>query len=156
MEEGAVGDLIRAVNPFLAASRRCYACGSENERGLHMHVALDGERNEAFSEITLGPELQGWDGVAHGGVVSTLMDEVLCYSLGERRPVFTVELTVRYKQAVPLGLPLTVRARRTLVRGRLMQAEGEISGPDGVVLATAQGKFLRPRAGAADGADDRE
>lgn len=149
--DGPVDDLLRAEEPFDAASRHCYACGDENERGLHMHVDLDHERHEAHSVVTLGPDLQGWDGVAHGGVVSTLMDEVLCYSLGERRPVFTVELTVRYKRAVPLGKPLTVRARRTLVRGRLMQAEGELSGPDGELLATAQGKFLRPRAGEGGG-----
>jgi acyl-coenzyme A thioesterase PaaI-like protein len=117
----------------------------ENARGLHMHVDLDHERHEASSTIALDRDLQGWDGVAHGGIVSTLMDEVLCYSLVERRPVFTVELAVRYKKAVPLGLPLTVRARRTLVKGRLMQAEGEIVAPDGEVLVTAAGKFLRPR-----------
>lgn len=145
--DGAVEGLLRAEDPFAEASRRCFACGRENERGLHMHVEFDPERFEAKSAITLAPELQGWDGVAHGGIVSTLMDEVLCYSLNERRPVFTVELTVRYKKAVPLGAELTVRARRTLVRGRLMQAEGELSGPDGEVLVTAQGKFLRPKEG---------
>lgn len=147
MEEDLIEELLKADDPFAAASRRCYACGRENVRGLHMHVELDCERYEARSAITLDPELQGWDGVAHGGIVCTLMDEVLCYSLNERRPVFTVELTVRYKQAVPLAVPLTVQARRTLVHGRLMQAEGEIRGPDSVVLVTAQGKFLRPRGG---------
>ena len=149
--DGAVENLLRSDDPFAVATRNCFACGVENARGLHIRVDLDPTRHEAWSTVTLTPDLQGWEGVAHGGVVSTLMDEVLCYSLNERRPVFTVELTVRYKRAVPTGVPLTVRARRTLARGRLMHAEGEIADADGEVLATAQGKFLMPRGADAAG-----
>lgn len=143
--DATVQGLLRAEDPFASASRRCFACGTENGRGLHMHVDLDGDRHEASCRITLDPDLQGWDGVAHGGIVSTLMDELLCYSLNQRRPFFTVELTMRYKQVVPTGVSLTARARRTFARGRLMHAEGEILGPDGDLLATAQAKFLLPR-----------
>ena len=137
--------LLTTRDPFAAASRRCFGCGADNARGLRLQVESDAGRGEASCAVTLDADLQGWEGVAHGGVVSTLLDEVLTYSLGERRPVFTVELRVRYKKAVPLGVPLAVRARRTASHGRLMQAEGEVIGPGGEVLATAEGKFLRPR-----------
>jgi|GEM_PF-543120 len=145
--------LLTAADPFEAARRRCFACGEENPHGLHMPVELDGERFEAQSRIVLDTHRQGWEGVAHGGIVSTLLDEVLCYSLCERRPIFTVELSLRYKKAVPLGAPLTVSARRTGVRGRLAWAEGEIRNEAGDLLVTAQAKFLRPRETAAP-ADD--
>jgi acyl-coenzyme A thioesterase PaaI-like protein len=149
--ERAVRALIAASDPFASASRRCYACGTDNAHGLRMRVDRDENRHEARCEIVLDPHLQGWDGIAHGGVVATLLDEVLTYSLIERRPVFTVDLSVRYRQAVPLGVPLRLSARRTLARGRFLEAEGEVRGPGGELLATARAKYLRPRDGAPRG-----
>lgn len=145
MPDDHIAHLLEAEDPFEAARHHCFACGEENHRGLGMRIELDAERHEATSRVVLEAAFQGWEGVAHGGVVSTLMDEILCYSLDERRPVFTAELTVRYKKAVPVGVPLVAWGRRTQVRGRLMRAEGEIRGPGGEVLATAEGKFLRPK-----------
>lgn len=149
MEQDRIARLLGSEDPFETAGHNCFACGEANRRGLGMRVALDGDRFEAQSSVVLDPAFQGWAGLAHGGIVSTLMDEVLCYSLNERRPVFTVELTIRYKKPVPLGVQLVVRARRTSIRGRLMQAQGEIVGPGDEVLATADGKFLRPKENAA-------
>lgn len=92
--------------------------------------------------MVLSNERQGWKGVAHGGVVSTILDELLSWSLGQEIPFFTVELTVRYRRPVPLGVPLRAWGERTRLRGRYMEAQGEIIGPDGTVLASASGKFL--------------
>lgn len=146
MSEDRVARLLGSEDPFETARHHCFGCGDANHRGLGMHVTVDAERNEATCSIVLDPAFQGWEGVAHGGIVSTLMDEVLAYCLNEQRPAFTVELTVRYKKTVPVGKPLVVWARRTRMRGRLMETEGELRGPDGEVLATAVGKFLRPKA----------
>jgi acyl-CoA thioesterase FadM len=55
----------------------------------------------------------------------------------------TAELTVRYRRATPLGVPLTVRARMDSAEGRRMHASGEILA-NGVVTAEAKGLFIKP------------
>jgi len=139
-----VQSVLADPNRFAEASRGCFACGVENPSGLHLQVTYDPQAHAAETRVTLTAERQGWTGVAHGGIVSTLLDEMLSWSLGQEVPFFTVELTVRYRRAVPIGVELTARGRRTRLRGRYMEAEGEILGPDGTVLAQATGKFLAP------------
>lgn len=129
---------------FDEASHHCFACGIENAAGLHLHVSYDADAHRAETEVTLPEERQGWTGVAHGGIVSTILDEMLSWSLGQEVPFFTVELTVRYRRPVPIGVPLRAWGQRTRLRGRYMEAEGEIQGPDGEVLASAAAKFLSP------------
>jgi uncharacterized protein (TIGR00369 family) len=139
-EEELVRRVVEDAARLETASQGCFACGSHNPVGLHMQVKRDGEGAQAT--VTLDPHRQGWEGVAHGGIVATLLDEIMSWSLMGDRAFFTAELTVRYRRAVPLGVPLTVRGRRVQARGRLVWAEGEIRSPEGQVLATAAGKFL--------------
>ena len=49
----------------------CFACGSLNEHGLHLdlHVATD----RCWTELVLTEAFQGWDGIAHGGIVTTIL-----------------------------------------------------------------------------------
>jgi hypothetical protein len=54
----------------------------------------------------------------------------------------TVEMSVRFKKALPVGTKLRLTARVTADRGRLFETAGEISGTDGVIYATATGKYL--------------
>lgn len=126
----------------LRADTFCFACGKDNPYGLHMEFCDEGE--DFVSRWTPQPHHQGWSEILHGGLVSTLLDEVMTWRLVSRGlQVVTAEMTVRLKAPTPLGQELTIRARVTSQRRKLYEVEGEITLPDGTVTATATGKFMQ-------------
>jgi acyl-coenzyme A thioesterase PaaI-like protein len=88
----------------------CFACGTANPQGLQMTFSREGDR--VVSELALPPHLMGWDRIAHGGIVSTLLDEVMAYAViaFERWFFVTHTMQVRYLRPVPLEVPLRVEA----------------------------------------------
>ena len=120
---------------------RCFACGPLNPIGLHMRFERDGD-DGAKAEIVLGEQFQGWRGVAHGGIVMAVLDEVMAHAAGFMgyRGV-TAGLNARFKKPVPLGEPLNVRARVAWVRRNVLSVEAEIHA-GGELLASGDGKFV--------------
>jgi uncharacterized protein (TIGR00369 family) len=122
--------------------RWCFACGPENPHGLH----LTGFHDEGEEHVVrFAPERhhQGWQDVTHGGIVATLLDEVmtrLLYSHGQ--DAVTAELTVRYHHPLPTGAAVEARARETERRGRVVRVEAEVRTEEGVLVASGQGKFM--------------
>jgi len=57
----------------------------------------------------------------------------------------TAELTLRYRQPVPLGVELTVVGRITRDTRLLFEGTGELLLPDGTVAVEAKGKYLKLR-----------
>lgn len=119
----------------------CFACGTRNPSGLGWRFAPDGP-DGARATITLDGHLQGYRGIAHGGIVMLLLDEAMAHASGNAGDkVVTAAVSVRFRGAVPLGVPLTVRARVIAKRGKILKVEGSISDAAGRLLATADGSF---------------
>lgn len=122
--------------------RLCYACGSANERGLHMTFRRDGERT--ICEYTPCAYQQGYPGRMHGGVVSTLIDEAMGWAVYHAREWgATARLNIRYRQPVSLEQTLRIEAWITKNRGRLMELRAEVLGEDGRLLAEGDGVFMK-------------
>ncbi len=121
---------------------RCFACGPLNPIGLHMRFQRSPDGG-ATSEVVLGDQFQGWRGVAHGGIVTALLDEVMAHAAGFMgyRGV-TAGLNARFKRPVPLGERLTVRARVQWVRRKVISLEAELLDAGGELLASGDGKFI--------------
>ena len=119
----------------------CFVCGDKNADGLQIRFFY--ENGEAVAECFADPKYQGFKGIYHGGLVATLLDEIMAKAvLAKRKYGMTVEMSVRYKKAVTVGQPLRLVARITRERGRIFETEGEILNADGDILASAQGKYL--------------
>ncbi len=129
----------------------CFACGQDNPDGLRLRFEYP-EPGKCRAEFVPSQRLQGWKGVLHGGIVSTLLDEALAHALGgsERggggSGAVTAELTVRFKKPVPIGSRVTLTGRVLSVKGRMAEAESEITDEQGNILASALGKLVRPKA----------
>ncbi|HEY3396435.1 MAG TPA: PaaI family thioesterase [Armatimonadota bacterium] len=120
----------------------CFACGTENPHGLHL-TGFREEAGDLVLDLTLERCHQGWQGIAHGGLVATVLDETMTTLLYARgQDAVTAELTVRYHRPVPTGAPLQARARQVAQRGRVVQIESELRDAQGERLASAQGKFM--------------
>ncbi len=132
----------RPQEPGLAIDDYCFACGRANPKGLHLTFRFEDE--EYVCDFTPEREYQGWADILHGGIVATVLDEVMTRMLWEKGlNAVTAELSIRLKRPVPVGQPATARARLVSSRKRICETEAELALADGAVAATAQGKFMR-------------
>ncbi len=128
--------------PEFVDDRRCFACGPHNADGIHLDFEPDGEAG-ARTAVTLPPRLQGYRGVAHGGIVMMLLDEAMahaCRFIGERATTASCE--IRFRKPVLLGQKLVIRGRFKERRRSVLFLEATVAGEDGSVLATADGTFV--------------
>jgi uncharacterized protein (TIGR00369 family) len=110
---------------------------------MRLKFAYDEETKRFVSRFRLSSRYQGPPGHAHGGIIATILDEVMGKVNRVRQVVaVTSEITVHYLKPVPLGKPLIAEGYELRVRGRLHLHAGEIRSPQGQVLARAQGKFI--------------
>lgn len=127
----------------LPHSRSCFVCGLENKHGLQLDFETDGET--VIAHYTPRPEDAGFKSVTHGGIIATLLDEIMVWAIGTRtrRFAYCAELSVRFLKPAHPGTPLlaTGRLQRNL-KFRLFEAEGTLTTLDGTLLATATGKYL--------------
>jgi acyl-coenzyme A thioesterase PaaI-like protein len=123
---------------FSFEPHNCFACGSLNANGLQLDLHIDGER--CWTTIELAGRFQGWDGIAHGGIVCTLLDEVMAWSLVDHDNWgLTARLTVTFKRPVPLETPVRAEGWVTLARRRLISTAGRLVEPaTGTLLAIAE------------------
>lgn len=121
---------------------RCFACGKDNELGLKLEFRRRPE-GEAEARWTPSPAHEGWPGVVHGGLLSTVLDEAMAHAvLAAGLKAMTAELRVRFREPAPSGRVLTVRARVVQRARRLVEAEASITGADGEEYAHGWGRFL--------------
>jgi uncharacterized protein (TIGR00369 family) len=130
------------VEAAVYRSKACFVCGTDNPGG--MNVAPRKEGDKVVLDYAVRTEHLGFSKAVHGGIIATLLDEVVGVCCGQRAggKCATVELAVKYKRPVLEGQ--TVRAEGWYVRrqGRFVFGAGQLLGPDGKVLATARGRFV--------------
>ncbi|MCE7949260.1 MAG: PaaI family thioesterase [Chloroflexi bacterium CFX4] len=125
-------------------SRHCFACGVENADGLRLRFFNDGS-TACRAEVVLHDPHQGYPGIAHGGVVTAILDEALtraALASDFTRLMYTARIEVRFRQPVPLHTKLTVRGRVEKDRGRIVTSTAEIILPNGTVAAEANGTMV--------------
>ena len=96
-------------------------------------------------------------GMVHGGIISTLLDEAMAWSL-YRQNIWAVtgRMSLAFKQPVEVGVETRVIGRLITNRGRLLDVRGElIRESDGVVLAEAEALFVRVPTAQAESWKDR-
>lgn len=130
------------VPQFELSPHNCFACGTLNTHGLQL--VLHVEPGRSWAKAALDLRFEGWDGIAHGGIICTVLDEVMAWALvGNDNWGLTARLAVDFRKPVEVGRPFVAegwvtRSRRRLVytAGRLVDAES------GVELATAEGTYV--------------
>ncbi len=128
----------------LPNSRFCFACGLENNLGLKLTFYDDGQGG-AVGEYSIAKEYESYPGIAHGGIVATIMDEALIRALileDHNRMFYTARLNTRLRKHVPVETPLHIHARVLSDRGRVAEAESKIYNEEGDLLAEAQGLMM--------------
>jgi uncharacterized protein (TIGR00369 family) len=87
---------------------------------------------------------QGWPGIVHGGLLSTVLDEAMSHAvLAAGMTAVTAELRVRFRESAAPGRELTVKGWVVQRARRLIETEASITGGDGTEYAHGWGRFLR-------------
>ena len=138
--EAAVG--ARPGRTVEVAPHRCFACGSLNEGGLHLELHVGDDR--CWTELSLPARFQGWDGIAHGGIVCTILDEVMAWSLAATDNWgVTAKMAVTFKRPVRLGAPIHGEGWITASRRRLHETAAELTdATTGELLAAATATYV--------------
>jgi len=122
--------------------KKCLICGNENpwSLGLNFQLAKDGW---VYSEFQAHDKLQGYDGILHGGIISSLLDSAMTnYLFFHDVEAVTGELLVRFLYPIDCKSKLIIRANSLLDSAPLYVVKAEIVYED-KIMAKAEGKFMR-------------
>jgi len=131
------------IKPLRAVPHsRCFVCGPDNPRGLQVRYTL-GPDGATEAEWTPTASWEGFQGIIHGGIVATVLDEAMSKAVAATGcEALTGELRVRYRRHVSTGEPLRIRGWIVKRAKRLIATEATLMASDGSERAHAWASFL--------------
>lgn len=127
----------------LPHTHSCFVCGESNPIGLKLRFETDGRAVRA--EFTPRAEHAGFQETVHGGLISTVLDEIMVWACAVQAGQFAycAELTVRFVAPARPGQTATITAELVSnKRNRLFEAAAEWRDASGNLLASGTGKYL--------------
>ena len=125
--------------------RWCFSCGVDHPTGLQMRITA-GEGLTVFGEFNVTEHHQGAPGLAHGGLLTSAVDEILgSLNWLLDGPAVTGRLECDFRRPVPVGSVLFIDAEIIGVKGRKVftRAIGRLGGPEGPIAITAAALFVQ-------------
>lgn len=120
----------------------CFACGKNNPIGLKLKYHT--ENNTGIAEFTPDVVHQGFMGITHGGLVATLLDEVMAKLLCDlQKPAVTVEIKLSLRQPARIGEKLLLKSEIEEERSRGIKCRAEARREDGTLVAQSHALFMR-------------
>ena len=124
-----------------ASQSACFVCGQDNPHGLQIRFQQQdcGEMTATWSP---GSPWEGFRGVVHGGVISTVLDEAMSKAVAATgSKALTAELRVRFRLRVASGKSFFIRGWIVNRNRRLIETEAALTAPDGAEHARRLGEF---------------
>ena len=127
----------------LPHTHSCFVCGESNPAGLRLRFETDGKIVK--TRFVPRAEHIGFKGTVHGGLVATLLDEIMVWACAvqTKRFAFSVELNVRFIHSLKPGEEVIATAELVANRkGKIFEPKAELRDQNGLLLATATGKYM--------------
>jgi acyl-coenzyme A thioesterase PaaI-like protein len=127
----------------------CVVCGQNNPNGLRVRYELQ-ESGAITAMWTPESAWEGFCGIVHGGIVSTVLDEAMSKAVAATCcEALTAELRVRFRRHVSSGETFLIRGWINNRTKRKIETEATLTAADGTEHAHAWATFLAlPKAGA--------
>ncbi len=123
-------------------AEHCFVCGPRNPIGLRLRFELDGAC--CRGQFTSAPDHVGFDGVTHGGIVFSVLDDAMAnwfFLQGARG--YTAKAEVRYHAPMPIGATAHIECQVLKRKGRLVQISARASAADGsTTYAESEASFM--------------
>jgi acyl-coenzyme A thioesterase PaaI-like protein len=126
----------------------CFVCGRDNSYGLHAKFRI--KKDVAVGEFRPKSWQEGPRGILHGGLTCALLDEAMAALINGMLGVYapTVSLEIRMRKPIKLSEKIIV-IRAELMgkneRHNIYTARATAKLPNGTLLASAKGKFLKDK-----------
>jgi uncharacterized protein (TIGR00369 family) len=142
VEAAAVQTAVLSYEDFRIRPHHCFACGELNEVGLHLKLNL--EPGKCWTELALPRRFEGWEGIIHGGILSTILDEVMAWSLvSHDNWGVTARMSIDFRKPVTVGQAIRAEGWITESRRRIQVTAGRIvDAESGVELAVAEATYV--------------
>ena len=128
----------------LPGSKSCYVCGTENPISSKLEFFIV-EEGVVRSEFLISEQYAGYPGMAHGGNIAAILDEIAGRALTTDDPsrfMVTSELKIKYLHPVPTNTPLVAIGKTVKKRGRTAVAHSQLNDLRGLVLAECDAFFV--------------
>ena len=120
----------------------CFACGAKNPIGLQLEFEVEEEVVKA--EFIPQEVHQGFDGIMHGGLTSTLLDEVMANTLYLKEvKAVTAKLELKFRQPVPIDEKLIVKGWIEKEKRKTAYTAAELLNTAGEKYAEAEAVFMK-------------
>jgi len=119
----------------------CFACSARNAHGLKLQFVRTKEGVSARCE--LDRHLSGMNGVTHGGIVATLLDEAAAWALAAHAGCLGVTsgMNIRFVKPVDVAVPLVVQAFVVEHDAKVARTLAQVVGEQDIVLAAATSEW---------------
>jgi len=120
----------------------CFGCSPVNPSGLQMNFFAD--QDTVFSEVTIPEHLCGWSNIAHGGVLTTILDEIMSWAALHfiKRITMTKSMNIEFIKPVYIHNPLKAEGKVREITGKHDAVmEGILYDEKGVACAKSTANF---------------
>ncbi|MFQ6122847.1 MAG: PaaI family thioesterase [Dehalococcoidales bacterium] len=112
----------------------CFGCGQNNPIGLKLNFEWDGKT--ARVEFTPTKFYQGWPGVVHGGIITSMLDEAMAYAARfEGMNCVTSKMQINFRRPALIDEPLIITGSVTRNVKKFIETKASVSLPDGTLVA---------------------
>ncbi|MBS4023756.1 MAG: PaaI family thioesterase [Dethiobacter sp.] len=121
---------------------RCFACGEDNSCGLKLKFYW--EDDKYYTDFYTEERFQGYNGILHGGITSTIMDEIMAQHLTVRGlGILTASMEIRYRKQIPTGVTVRFESWQKEQKRNIHVMAARAILPGGEVAAVATAKFMQ-------------
>lgn len=122
--------------------KKCFACGIDNPIGLKLEFKY--ENQKAIAIFKLNENYEGYPGIIHGGIVSTILDESMAkIILLTNNKAVTIEMNTKFKQIMQSNTTYTAQAWITKNSSRTIKTTAEIINDENKIIAQAEAVFFK-------------
>jgi acyl-coenzyme A thioesterase PaaI-like protein len=124
-------------------NQRCFVCGKHNPDGLHLEFEQEGVYGMRTTYV-IPERFQGFAGIAHGGILATILDECMVNTVWLRgNTAVTARLEVRLRRPVGVGERVTFHAKVVRELSRRFEVISHASLDDGTVIADGKALLIK-------------
>ena len=126
----------------LPGYKDCFVCGKDNPFGLN--ITFIKEKNKVKANFIPESKHQGFKGIVHGGILFSILDEIMgrAILIAKKVMTLTVEIDIKYRRKAKIGEEIIFTAQVINDLSRLIEAQAQVCKKDGTLLAEAIGKFI--------------
>ncbi len=121
----------------------CFVCGKRNGDGLQLNFELVGD-DGIRTEFTPPKRFQGWKDVLHGGIIATVLDEVMVNAAYLRRIMaVSARLEIKLRRPAAIGERLIFHGQILKEGARTLDVKAWAEQENGTVVAEATGLLMK-------------